>query len=61
MTDSTIIKLGDDYIRQHGYGLIPSQDEQSQWKRTGFRIMLEIEKEIGRKITEEEWESMSIR
>ena len=61
MTDEHIIELGEKYIQKHGYGIVPSKDERDRWKHTGFRIMLEIEKEIGRKITDKEWEDMSIR
>lgn len=61
MSSEEVIKLGDEYIQKYGHGIIPIKDERSKWELTGFRIMLEIEKEIGRKITEEEWADMSIR
>ena len=53
-----IITEGEELIRKHGHGIIPSTDHRDF---TGFRYRLSIEAEIGRKITDNEWYNMSIR
>ena len=53
-----IIDKGDKHINKFGYGIIPSKCNNDL---TGFRYILAIEKKLGRKITDNEWDSMSIR
>ena len=52
------IATGDAYIREHGHGIIPSKCHNDL---TGFRYILAIEAKLGRKITDAEWDHMSIR
>jgi len=53
-----IIAKGDEHINKFGYGIIPSKCNNDL---TGFRYILAIEKKLGRKISDYEWDSMSIR
>jgi len=53
-----IIAKGEEHIRQYGHGIIPHQNPN---ELTGLRYILAIEAKLGRKITDSEWESMSIR
>lgn len=53
-----IIAEGDAYVMEHGHGIVPPKNRNDL---TGFRHLLAIEARIGRKITESEWENMSIR
>ena len=45
-------------VLKQGLGVVPNRDRRSL---TGLRFMPIIEAKIGRKITDSEWESMSIR
>ena len=53
-----IIATGEKHIRKYGYGIVPSKNHNDL---TGFRYILAIEAKLGRKITENEWNNMSIR
>ena len=53
-----IIAAGEEHILKHGHGIIPPQN---RYDLTGLRYILAIEAKLGRKITEYEWNNMSIR
>ncbi|MCL2558968.1 MAG: hypothetical protein FWE07_00655 [Turicibacter sp.] len=53
-----IIAEGEAYIREHGHGIVPTKDRRDL---IGFRYVLAIEVRLGRKISDAEWDSMSIR
>jgi len=53
-----IIAKGEEHIRKYGYGIIPNQNPNDL---TGLRFIPAIEAKLGRKITDAEWEGMSIR
>jgi len=43
-----------------GPSTVPAK-ERSDWSLTGFRHILEVEKELERRLTDKEWYDMSIR
>ena len=53
-----IIAKGEEHIRKYGHGIIPNKSHNDL---TGFRYILAIEAKLGRKITDSEWDNMSIR
>jgi len=53
-----IIAKGEENIRKYGYGIIPQQNRNDF---AGLRHIPAIEAKLGRKITENEWDNMSIR
>lgn len=53
-----IIAKGDAYVMKHGHGIVPPK---SRNELAGLRYIPSIEATIGRRITENEWENMSIR
>jgi hypothetical protein len=58
--DETIEKAEEYIVRTGDYGLRPLKAEEMK-SLTGLRHVPAIEKRIGRRITDAEWESMSIR
>jgi len=60
MSEKTI-KAAEEYIKRTGdYGLIPLSVDQMR-SLTGLRHKIAIEKKLGRRISDAEWENMSIR
>ena len=53
-----IIEKGEEHIRKYGYGVVPVKNRN---ELTGLRYIPAIEAKLGRKITDSEWENMSIR
>ena len=53
-----VIAEGEERIRKHGHGIIPPKNPNDL---TGLRYIIAIEARLGRKITDSEWEGMSIR
>ncbi|MDR0501209.1 MAG: hypothetical protein LBG97_08240 [Coriobacteriales bacterium] len=61
MTNKEQVKIAERYIRKTGdYGIVPQLDASKRFL-TGLRYIPELKKRLGRDITNEEWESMSIR
>jgi hypothetical protein len=61
MGDAEAVERAEDYIARTGdYGLRPVKDEDRK-SLTGLRFVPVIEEKIGRRITDAEWEAMSIR
>jgi hypothetical protein len=61
MSDNDIIKRAEEYIVRTGdYGLKQLKEDERK-SLTGLRYVPIIEKKIGRRITDAEWEAMSIR
>ena len=53
-----IIAKGEEHIRKYGYGILPPKNRNDF---AGLRYIPAIEAKLGRKITDYEWENMSIR
>jgi hypothetical protein len=53
-----IIATGEEHIRKHGHGMIPPKNRNDL---TGLRYIPVIEAKLGRRITNNEWNNMSIR
>jgi len=53
-----VVADGDAYILKHGYGIVPLQNPN---ELTGLLFVPAIEAKLGRKITDSEWDGMSIR
>jgi|GEM_PF-843585 len=53
-----VIAEGEELIRKYGYGVVPPENRNDL---TGLRFIPSIEAKLGRKITESEWDGMSIR
>ena len=53
-----VVAEGEALIRKHGHGIVPTKNRNDL---TGFRYILAIEARLGRKISEAEWDAMSIR
>jgi len=53
-----VIAEGEELIRKYGHGIVPPKNRNDF---TGFRYLLAIEARLGRKITDSEWDGMSIR
>ncbi|MDR1213325.1 MAG: hypothetical protein LBK54_04445 [Propionibacteriaceae bacterium] len=61
MSEEEIVKQAEEYIARTGdYGLKPVRADERK-NLTGLRYVPIIEKKIGRRITDAEWEGMSIR
>lgn len=55
------VEVAERYIHTTGdYGMVP-QKEGDERLLTGLRYIPELKKRMGRDITEQEWESLSIR
>jgi len=53
-----VIADGEELIRKHGHGIVPPKNRNDF---TGLRYLVAIEARLGRKITDSEWDGMSIR
>ena len=53
-----ILRVGEKVITEQGHGIVPEPETRNL---TGLRYIPIIERKLGRKITEKEWEDMSIR
>ncbi|MCL1950486.1 MAG: hypothetical protein FWF59_12210 [Turicibacter sp.] len=53
-----VIRAGEKIIQEQGHGVVPGVDRNSL---TGLRYVPIIEAQIGRRITDKEWEDLSIR
>ena len=53
-----VIAEGEELIRKHGHGIVPPKNRSDL---TGLRYIIAIEARLGRKITDSEWDGMSIR
>lgn len=53
-----VIADGEELIRKHGHGIVPLKNRN---ELTGILFIPAIEARLGRKITDSEWEGMSIR
>ncbi|MDR3106618.1 MAG: hypothetical protein LBU05_00220 [Bifidobacteriaceae bacterium] len=61
MDRQEIVERAEEYIERTGdYGLRPVKDDDKR-HLTGLRYVPIIERKIGRRITDAEWEAMSIR